>query len=83
MGCSCAPAPAAETDYNGFAITAAPQKEGGQFRLAGTIAKDIDGERKEHRLIRADLFTDRDEAADATIRKAKQVIDEQGDGVFK
>lgn len=76
-------APAAEaTEYEGFTIVPAPQKEGGQYRLAGTISKTVDGEDKSHRLIRADLFQSSDEAVDATVRKAKQVIDEQGDALF-
>ncbi|MEM6616713.1 MAG: HlyU family transcriptional regulator [Pseudomonadota bacterium] len=74
--------PAAETTYEGFAITAIPQSDSGQFRLSGTITKEVNGEMKEHRLIRADLFPSADECAEATIRKAKQVIDEQGEKLF-
>lgn len=68
--------------HEGYAIEAAPQREGEQFRLAGRITKTIGGEMKEHRLIRADLFSSYDEAKAATIRKAKYVITEQGDGIF-
>lgn len=74
--------PVAEEEHEGFTIAATPMKEGGQFRLAGTISKQIDGELKTHRLIRADLFTSSDECADACMRKAKQVIKEQGDLLF-
>ena len=81
-GNGAAPAPPAEVEYEGFLITADPQKDNGQYRLSGTIAKEIDGERKEHRLIRADLFQSADEAAEATLHKAKQVIDEQGERLF-
>jgi len=55
---------------------------GGQYRLAGTISKEVDGEIKTHKLIRADMFSDRDEAVSFTVRKAKQVIGEQGDRLF-
>ena len=72
----------AEEMHEGFTIAAAPQKEGGQYRLAGTISKEIGGEVKSHQLIRADLFTSQDEAVQFTIRKAKQVIKEQGDRMF-
>lgn len=75
-------APAGEAEYEGFHIAATPQKEGGQFRLHGTISKEIGGETKTHTLIRADLFPSADAASEAMIRKAKQVIDEQGDGIF-
>ena len=34
----------ASVEHEGYLITPAPQKEGGQFRLAGTISMEIDGE---------------------------------------
>ena len=74
--------PAAEESYNGFTIAATPMEEGGQFRLSALITKDVDGELKEHRLIRADLFASKGDAARFAIDKAKQVIDEQGDRLF-
>lgn len=74
--------PTAEADYEGFHIAVTPQKEGGQFRLAGVISKDVDGQTQSHTLIRADLFSSLDDVNEATIRKAKQVIDEQGDGLL-
>lgn len=70
------------TEHEGYTIRATPISEGGQFRLAAVISKVIDGEVKEHRLIRADLFTSADEAAETAIRKARQVIAEQGDRMF-
>lgn len=74
--------PAAETTHNGYRIAAVPMEEGGQYWLSGVIRKEIDGEMREHRLIRADVFPDPDSAAAATMEKAKRVIDEQGDGLF-
>ena len=71
-----------EEVHEGFTIAATPIKEGGQYRLAGTISKQVDGELKSHQLIRADLFTDQDQAVEFTIRKAKQVIAEQGERMF-
>ena len=76
-------APAEREAYEGFDIAAAPIAEGGQYRLAGTISKEIDGTVHEHQLIRADLFTSRDEAVAFTFRKARQVIDEQGERLFR
>ena len=75
--------PGESVEHEGFTITPAPMKEGGQYRLAGTITMDVDGETKTHKLIRADLFTSADEANEACIRKAKQVIKEQGAGIFR
>ena len=74
--------PAAEAEHNGFTIIAMPIEEGGQHRLAGVVRKEVGGEMREHRLIRADTFSDRDSAAAATIEKAKRAIDEQGERLF-
>jgi len=76
------PAPLETTEYQGFQIEVTPQAEGGQYRLCGLISKQVDGEAKSHRLIRADMFSSLEEVKDATLRKARQVIDEQGEGLF-
>ena len=76
-------AAAAKTvEYKGFIIEARPYKEGGQFQLAGVITKEIDGERKEHKFVRADRFAGQDEAAEFALSKGRQIIDERGDKVF-
>ena len=72
-----------EQYYEGYSILPAPIKEGGQYRLAGTISREIDGEIKTHHLIRADMFPSHEEAVNFTMRKAKQVIGEQGDRLFR
>jgi hypothetical protein len=78
------PAEAAESiEYNGFTITSAPIKEGGQFKTAGKISKEIDGELKAAEFIRADNHADKDSAISHSNRKAQQIIDEQGDAMFK
>ena len=76
------PAPAAQETIEGVHVLATPMKEGGQYRLAATLRKEIGGETREHRLIRADLFQSREEAASMAIAKARQVIKEQGDRLF-
>jgi hypothetical protein len=76
------PVPAEPVDYKGCTMVAAPINEGGQFRVAGTVSKVIGGEMKTHRFIRADVFTDRNEAVAATIRKAQLIIDQNGDRAF-
>ncbi len=80
-------APSAEPEsepevYKDCRIFAEPIADGGKYRLAGRIEKDIDGETRMHRLIRADMFDDRAAAATAALSKARQVIDEQGDRLF-
>lgn len=69
-------------EHKGFTIRATPFAEGGQYQTCGVISKEIDGEMKEHRFIRADRFASMDDAIDVSIRKARQVIDEQGDRIF-
>jgi len=79
-----APAKAVEAlEYEGYAIFAEPRSQGGQWQVAGRIEKASDGEPKVHVLIRADLLPSQQEAADITIRKAKLMIDQQGDGIFQ
>jgi hypothetical protein len=70
-------------EYKGFMIEAKPYKEGGQFQLAGVISKEVDGAVKEHKYIRADRFTSKDEAAEIAIAKGRQIIDEQGEQIFR
>ena len=78
-----AAAPAEPIEYNGFSITAAPIKEGGQYRTAGTIAKEVDGQMRSAQFIRADNHADRDSAVSHAQRKAQQIVDEQGEGMFE
>ena len=68
--------------YKDTSIVPTPIPEGGQFRLAATITKMIDGKERSHRLIRADLFPSEDAAVQASLQKARLVIDEQGDELF-
>ncbi|MBT56007.1 MAG: hypothetical protein CMF72_21740 [Mameliella sp.] len=75
-------APAAAIDYEGYRIIPQPSPEGGQFRIGALIEGEVNGETKSHHLIRADLIRDADEAADASIRKAKQMIDQMGARLF-
>lgn len=69
-------------DYQGFVIMATPYKEGGQWQTCGVITKTIDGATKEHKFIRADRFSDEDSAADHSIIKGKQMVDQLGERMF-
>ncbi len=69
-------------DYEGFRVIPEPMKEGSVWRLCARIEKEIDGETKSHRVIRADTLQGRDQAVEVSINKAKQMIDEQGDALF-
>ncbi len=69
--------------HEGFRITLAPEKEGNAYRVGALIEKEVDGELKTHHLIRADTMQGLEAAQDASLRKAKQAIDEQGERIFR
>lgn len=75
--------PVAQEDYKGFLILAEPRQVGGQWQIAGRILKEKDGEAREHVFIRADQLPTREEAAEFMLRKARSMIDQQGDGLFR
>ena len=70
-------------DYQGYLIEAAPIKEGGQFRTAGFIVKEVDGETKRIPFIRADNSTDKSQAVSHSLSKGRQIIDEQGERLLQ
>ena len=74
--------PAGE-DYNGFHITPQAMKAGTVWHIAARITFDVDGETKVHDLIRADTLQTQEEAAAASVAKAKQLIDQQGTTIFE
>jgi hypothetical protein len=76
------PKPGPTLEYGGFLIRATPFPEGGQFQLCGIIEKEIGGEVKQHRFIRADKFPSADDAGQFALTKGRQIIDEQGERVF-
>ncbi|NVO13494.1 MAG: hypothetical protein HXX10_05595 [Rhodoplanes sp.] len=69
-------------EYKGYVIRPAPFQNGGQYQTAGTIEKNIDGVRKEHRFIRADSHASLDDAKTFSLSKARQIVDLQGDRMF-
>ncbi|MEQ8877178.1 MAG: HlyU family transcriptional regulator [Phycisphaerales bacterium] len=77
------PAPAHDpVEYEGFTIHPEPIKEGGTWRVAARIEKEIDGEVMSQQLIRADMISDPDQAAAESTRKAQRLIDERGERLF-
>ena len=69
-------------DYKGYRILAAPYRTKDQYQTAGSIEKDTPEGTKSHAFIRADTYSNRDDAIAFTISKAKQIIDQQGDRMF-
>lgn len=74
--------PDGEEDYKGHTIRATLMQQGSEYGLAGEVEKTVEGETRTHRFIRADRFNDKEAAVAATLRKGRQLVDEQGDRLF-
>ena len=70
-------------EYKGFRIYPVLMPERRNFRVAARIEKDVDGETKVHNLIRADTISEEEDVIAASIAKSRQMIDEQGEGMFR
>lgn len=71
------------TEYTGYLIYPEPMAEGGQYRLAGRITKEVDGTLLTHRFIRSDLFANPADAERFMVQKAHTFIDQMGDRMFE
>jgi len=81
-GESAPPKPAQEVEHSGFLIRATPFQENGQWQTCGVIVQEKDGVMREHRFIRADRFPSQGMAADHSVVKGRQIIDQQGERMF-
>jgi hypothetical protein len=70
-------------EYKGYQIFLQPRSLGSQFGVGGLIRKSVDGETREHVLIRADQVASRELCNEITLQKAKTAIDQLGDNLFK
>lgn len=70
-------------NYKGYEIVPTPKQDGGQWTTEGHISKEIDGVSKSEYFIRADTHSAKEEAANYSILKARKIIDERGDKLFK
>ncbi|MGQ0663645.1 MAG: HlyU family transcriptional regulator [Pseudomonadota bacterium] len=77
------PEPVAAVEYNGYSIRPTPRRQGSEWLTAGVIAKQFPDGVKEHQFIRVDTHANQADAANFSIYKAKQIIDEQGDKMFR
>jgi hypothetical protein len=80
-GVSASFAPEAQ-DYKDHTIFAEPVKDNGQWRLAGRVVKTIDGEMKEHKFVRADVFSSREDAVTFAFKKGELIVDQMGKTLF-
>lgn len=69
--------------YKGFVIEAAPIEEGSNYRTAGYISGELDGDNKRIQFIRADQHGNQQAAIDHAFAKGQQIIDEQGKNLLK
>jgi hypothetical protein len=75
--------PTKEIEHKGFLVRAEPYLSDGQYQVAGTIEKEVGGETRQHRFVRADRMPSADEAGDFALRKGCQIVDEQGEALFR
>ncbi|WP_070966425.1 HlyU family transcriptional regulator [Vibrio sonorensis] len=69
-------------EYKGYLIYQESLPESGQYRIAGRITKEIDGEIKVHRFIRSDVLPSESDANEFMLKKAHMFIDQMGDNIF-
>jgi hypothetical protein len=67
-----------EESYKGFLIKAIEMRAGSEYQLAGSIEKDG----KNYQFVRADRIGSRDELVSMALAKGRQIVDEQGEGIF-
>ena len=77
------PEPADPVEHEGFTIVAKPRRAGSGWSTEGLIRKDVGGEAREVHFIRADTSPSRDAAVALSVGKARKIIDEQGERVFR
>ena len=72
-----------EESYKGFRILAVTMMNGAEYQLAGRIEKEIAGEMKSYSFVRADRFSGKSDVTALALAKGRQIIDEQGDAIFR
>src|ERR1700680_3424955 len=82
FGNAAAPPEEDPVEYNGYRIRPTPFPRLGQYQTAGIIEKEIGGEVKEHRFVRAETPSSHEEPSAFSIEKPKQIIDEQAERLF-
>jgi len=72
-----------QEDYKGYLIKAVHMAAGAELQLAGTIEKEIGGTLRTYSFVRADRISNRDDLIAMALAKGRQIVDEQGDAIFK
>jgi hypothetical protein len=77
------PAVVGEESYKGHTVKAITMMVGSEYQLAGTIEKEVGGELKSYKFVRADRFSSKEDVVSFSLAKGRQIIDEQGDAIFR
>lgn len=72
----------AEEVYKGFVVKSIEMRVGSEYQLAGVIEKDVGGEARTYRFVRADRISDKEQLAALALAKGRQIVDEQGERMF-
>jgi len=80
---STAPAKHAAVEYKDYRIEPAPRKVTGGWTTEGVISKTEGEETRSEHFIRADMLMTEEDAVDYSVTKAKKIIDELGDRLFR
>ncbi len=70
-------------EHKGYTIAATPMAVGHEFQVCGVITREIDGVLREHRFVRVDRLSSKDEATTLIFFKGRQIIDQNGDRMFQ
>ncbi|WP_217511630.1 HlyU family transcriptional regulator [Vibrio metschnikovii] len=69
-------------EYKGMLIYQESIAENGQYRVAGRITQEINGELQTHRFIRSDVLSNKQEADQLMLKKAQLFIDQMSGQIF-
>jgi hypothetical protein len=83
LGGGAEPAKHEAVEYKGFSIVPTPRKVPGGWTTEGVISKTADENTRSEHFIRADMLMSEEEAVDYSVTKARKIIDEQGERLFK
>lgn len=67
----------ATENYEGYELQAAPMQDGKTWRVAGAIVNTMADDQPKQEFVRADTCASRDDAVAISLRKARQIVDEQ------
>lgn len=82
-GTDATPAEHEPVDYKGYSIVPTPRKVTGGWTTEGIISMGAGEQARSEHFIRADMLMSEEDAVDYSVTKAKKIIDELGERIFK